>query len=325
MALFTIVLKIIIGSVLLIAGFVLSQNWFVRDPLFKIPFLGQTLIAFLSATIGIYIIPYLVKIGVKGLKAWLAAVIRSSVSHSVGSFMATQAGRIKEGRVRRHAEGESIRSISEKDPSGRRPQDDGRGGGVILDTSAIIDGRILPVIHLGFVNGEVVVPTFVLNELQSLADSSDDLKRAKGRRGLDLLEKLKKQIGKRFELIDMDVEGKDVDEKLLKMAKKLEAKVVTVDFNLNKTGRVSGVEILNVNDLANELRTPLIPGQKVEIKIIHEGKDRKQGVGYLPDGTMIVVEEAKDKIGEKIEVEVSRFLQTSAGKMVFARLQRLMP
>lgn len=300
-------------------GFLLSNSWlFNKEPLFKVPFLGQTLVAFLSAAVGLYLIPYLIKISIKGLKSWLSAVIRSSVSHSVGSFMATQAGRIKEARGQGLGASSKSHKESNRLSSNLLPLTSNHA--VILDTSAIIDGRIISVVKLGFMGGSVIVPTFVLNELQSLADSSDDMKRAKGRRGLDLLEELKKEIKERFVLSETEVEGRDVDEKLLKLAKKIKAKVVTVDFNLNKTGRVSGVEILNVNDLANELRTPLVPGQVVAIKIIHEGKDRQQGVGYLPDGTMIVVEEAKNRIGEKVEIEVSRFLQTSAGKMVFGKL-----
>lgn len=305
-------------------GFLVSHNlWFSHAPIFKVPYLGETLSAFLSVAIGLYLIPYFLLLAFRAVNRWLTAVIRSTVSHSIGSFMSTQAGRIKESRSKsresRITSQESRRGS--KDESGKFVIHDSLPiTPVLLDTSAIIDGRITAVIKLGFLSGQVIVPNFVLTELQTLADAGDDLKRARGRRGLDLLDELKKNLGERFVLSENGVTGRDVDEKLLKMAKKFRAKVVTVDFNLNKTGRVSGVEVLNVNDLANDLRTPLVPGDKVSLKIVHEGKDREQGVGYLPDGTMIVVEDSKSKIGEKVEVEVSRFLQTSAGKMVFAKL-----
>ena len=311
MSLSFIIFRIISGSGLLIAGFLLAHNMvFVSAPFFKVPFLGESLFAFIFGAIGLYLIPYLLLLTSKAINRWLSAIIRSSVSHSVGSFMAAQAGRLNRGD-----RGKRL-GASPTNPSPLTPSPS-----VLLDTSAIIDGRIMQVIKLGFLSGQVIVPNFVLSELQTLADAGDDLKRAKGRRGLDLLEALKKEMGERFVVSENgSAHGGDVDEKLLKMAKRYKAKVVTVDFNLNKTGRVSGVEVLNVNDLANELRTPLVPGDKLNIKIIHEGKDRQQGVGYLPDGTMIVVEDCKARVGEKVDVEVSRFLQTSAGKMVFGKL-----
>ena len=312
-----IIFKIVSGASLLVGGFVASHFWYFKAvPLWGVPFLGQTLTAFLTSAVGLYVVPYLLTNIIRALKRWLTAIISSSVSKAVGSFMASQAGRFKEGKVnRREALGHRDQRLMPNDlvPSPSAvPM-------VILDTSAIIDGRIVEIIKLGFLDSTVVVPRFVLSELQTLADSSDDLKRGKGRRGLELLESLKSQIAQRFSLVDEEVKGKDVDEKILRLAKKMAAKVATVDYNLNKTASVVGVEVLNVNDLANSIKTPLVPGDRATIKIVHEGKDSLQGVGYLEDGTMIVVEGGKDFLGQKIEVEVSRFLQTSAGKMIFAK------
>lgn len=190
---------------------------------------------------------------------------------------------------------------------------------LILDTSAIIDGRILDIAKVGFVNGLVLIPNFILLELQQVSDSRDNLKRARGRRGFEVISELKKTTGLKVEVWDKDTAGKAVDEKLLKLAKSLNGKVVTTDFNLNNLAAAHGVNVLNVNDLSNALKTKALPGEKLETKIVHIGKDQKQGVGYLEDGTMIVVEDGADLLGKTIDVEVSRLLQGSAGRMIFAK------
>jgi uncharacterized protein YacL len=190
---------------------------------------------------------------------------------------------------------------------------------LILDTSAIIDGRILEIAQTGFVNGLILVPNFVLLELQQVADSADNLKRARGRRGFEIIAELKKIRELKIEIWDKEAGGKAVDEKLLKLAKNLNGKVITTDFNLNRLSQAHGVAVLNVNDLANAVKTPALPGESLGLKIVHVGKDPKQGVGYLPDGTMIVVEDGAGFIGETIKVEVSRALQGSAGRMIFAK------
>lgn len=190
---------------------------------------------------------------------------------------------------------------------------------LILDTSAIIDGRILDIAQTGFINGLVLIPNFILLELQQVSDSSDNLKRARGRRGFEIISDLKKVSGVKVEVWEKDSGGKAVDEKLLKLAKSLHGKVVTVDFNLNRLSQAHGVAVLNVNDLANALKTITIPGEKMEIKIVHVGKDPKQGVGYLEDGTMIVIEDGAPNLGQSIKVEVSRVLQGSAGRMIFGK------
>lgn len=190
---------------------------------------------------------------------------------------------------------------------------------LILDTSAIIDGRILEIARANFLSGIIMVPNFVLLELQQVADSGDSLKRQRGRRGFEIIQELKKIRGVKVEIWDSEVAGKLVDEKLLKLAKSLNGKIITTDFNLNKLAEAHLVVVLNVNDLANALKTPALPGEKLELKIVHIGKDPSQGVGYLPDGTMIVVEDGGGNLGKEIKTEVSRVLQGSAGRMIFAK------
>lgn len=190
---------------------------------------------------------------------------------------------------------------------------------LILDTSAIIDGRILDIVKTGFISGLVLVPKFVLTELQQVADSADDLKRARGRRGFDILEELKKSKNIRFEVWDKEQNGKTVDDKLLNLSKNLQGRIITTDFNLNKVASVYNIYVLNVNDLANAVKTVSLPGEKLELKIMHLGKDKVQGVGYLADGTMVVISDAAEQIGQTIPVEVTKTIQTPAGRMIFGK------
>lgn len=191
---------------------------------------------------------------------------------------------------------------------------------LILDTSMIIDGRVLDIAKTGFISGLVLVPKFVLTELQQVADSSDDLKRQRGRKGFEVVEELKKLKTIRIEVWDKDQSGKTVDEKLMNLAKALNGKLLTTDFNLNKLATISNLSVLNINDLANALKTISLPGEKMEIKIVHLGKDKMQGVGYLNDGTMVVVSSGADKIGRTIKVEITKNIQTPAGRMIFAKV-----
>jgi uncharacterized protein YacL len=196
---------------------------------------------------------------------------------------------------------------------------------MLVDTSILIDGRILPVVNSGFIAGTLLVPEFVLGEVQHIADSDDSLRRAKGRRGLDVIQKLTHQ--KTNDLIvtklikDDVVEVKEVDHKLLALARQWKTKLITVDFNLAQLARAQGVKILNIQDLAQALKLSIIPGEELIIKITHEGKEREQGVGYLADGTMVVVENAKDKVGVEIQVVIAKVLHTPAGQLFFARLK----
>lgn len=193
---------------------------------------------------------------------------------------------------------------------------------LILDTSVIIDGRIADIFQTRFIDGRIVIPRFVLRELQQIADSQDGLKRNRGRRGLDVLNKIQKSTNLDVRIHEEDLpEIKDVDAKLVKLAKLLGAKVITNDFNLNKIAELQGVIVLNINDLAGALRPVVLPGEPMDIRITKEGKEHNQGVAYLDDGTMIVVDNARHLIGQEVTVIVTSVLQTSAGRMIFARLE----
>ncbi len=190
----------------------------------------------------------------------------------------------------------------------------------VLDTSVIIDGRIADIGETGFLDGTLAIPQFVLRELQMVADSSDSMKRNRGRRGLDVLQRIQKMPGLRVEIIEDDFPNvREVDLKLIELAKSRECKIVTNDFNLNKVAQLRGVEVLNINELANALKPVVLPGETMRVFILKEGKEYNQGVAYLDDGTMVVVDNARKMISRTIDVTVTSVLQTTAGKMIFGR------
>jgi uncharacterized protein YacL len=194
----------------------------------------------------------------------------------------------------------------------------------ILDTSVIIDGRIADICDTGFIEGTLVVPRFVLDELQYIADSSDSMKRSRGRRGLDILNRMQRSNGINIEVVDQDFPKlKGVDAKLVAMAKKMNARIITNDFNLNKVAELQGIKILNVNELANALKPVVLPGEIMTVKIIKEGKEPGQGVAYLDDGTMIIVDHAQKYQGSTVEVIVTSVLQTTAGRMIFSEMKEV--
>jgi uncharacterized protein YacL len=190
---------------------------------------------------------------------------------------------------------------------------------ILLDTSVIIDGRIADVARTGFIQATLLVPRFVLNELQHIADSQDPLRRNRGRRGLEILNRMQKEGHVPIRIVDMEVEGREVDEKLIALARRLRCPIMTNDYNLNRVAELQNVRVLNINELANAVRTILLPGETLTLPIIQEGKEPGQGVGYLEDGTMVVVEEGRRYIGREIPVVVTKVLQTAAGRMIFAR------
>lgn len=195
----------------------------------------------------------------------------------------------------------------------------------LLDTSVIIDGRILDVAKTGFLEGSLVLPRFVLLELQAVADSTDPARRTRGRRGLDVVNELQKIPGIHVEIVEFSLKHlrvESVDSGLTAMAQKLNAQILTTDYNLNKIAQIQGIRVLNVNDLANALKPMLLPGESIVIDVIREGKEPHQGVGYLDDGTMLVIEDGETYLGRRVEVVVTSMLQTSAGRMVFGRIRR---
>lgn len=189
-----------------------------------------------------------------------------------------------------------------------------------LDTNVIIDGRILDVFKTGFIEGDIVVPKFILLELQTISDSSDSLKRARGRRGLEILNTMQKEMNLNILETSYDNIRMEIDSKLMKAAKETGATIITNDYNLNKVATLQDIDVLNINELANSLKPIVLPGEQMKIAIMREGKEKEQGLAYLDDGTMVIVENARDRVGEIVNIEVSSVLQSVQGKMIFARI-----
>ena len=207
----------------------------------------------------------------------------------------------------------------------------GEGGGssswsnlnrnILLDTSVIIDGRVSDIARTGFLPGTLLIPRFVLNELQNIADSSDGMRRQRGRRGMEVLAELQKLPNVLVRISDINVDGvREVDDKLVVLGKQLKCPVLTNDYNLNRIAELQGVTVLNINELANAIKSVVLPGEALRINIMQEGKDHSQGVGYMEDGTMVVVENGKEYIGEYMDVNITKVLQTAAGRMIFGRV-----
>lgn len=196
---------------------------------------------------------------------------------------------------------------------------------LLVDTSVLIDGRIVPIVNSGFMSGTFIIPQFVLNEMQFIADSGDIIRRTKGRRGLDVVSKLRGQkVNNRVKIRIVEINAdqvKEVDHKLINLAKKWQVGVLTIDFNLAQLARAQGVKVYNINDLAQALKVALVPGEEIKIRISHPGKEREQGVGYLDDGTMIVVDNTKDKVGLEVIIVITKIHQTPAGQLFFAKLK----
>jgi uncharacterized protein YacL len=217
-----------------------------------------------------------------------------------------------------------FRSFS-KNNANREENNDTDGGmqdtrRILVDTSAIIDGRIADIARTGFIPGRLLIPRFVLNELQYVSDSADNLRRQRGRRGMEVLAELQKETAVPVTITDIDVEGvREVDERLVVLARQLSCPILTNDYNLNRVAELQGVSILNINELANAVKAILLPGESLDMKIIQEGKEYGQGVGYMEDGTMVVVEDGQRYIGNTINITVTKVLQTAAGRMIFAK------
>lgn len=209
----------------------------------------------------------------------------------------------------------SSRSSGDSAPSG---SDSSRA--ILMDTSVIIDGRVADIARTGFLQGELLIPRFVLNELQYIADSGDSLRRQRGRRGLEVLSTLQKDPAIAVRISDIDVEGTNaVDDKLVILARQMRSPVLTNDYNLNRVAEIQGVTILNINELANAVKAVYLPGENLTVRIIQEGREHGQGIGYLDDGTMVVVQDGNDFIGKELETVVTKVLQTAAGRMIFSK------
>jgi uncharacterized protein YacL len=210
-----------------------------------------------------------------------------------------------------------FKNMSNKMPARAKVESERR---VLVDTSAIIDGRISDIAKTGFLGATLVVPRFVLNELQFVSDSADSLRRQRGRRGLDVLSELQENKEVNVVISDIDVEGvREVDDRLVLLGRQMNAPILTNDYNLNRVAELQGVNVLNINDLANAVKVIILPGESLQIEVIQEGKEYNQGVGYLDDGTMVVIENGEPYLNKQIEVTVTKILQTSAGRMIFAK------
>src|SRR5256714_11198376 len=276
-----------------------------------ISFLIAIPLANLPGTWG-HILPFVGTVVCGGLGLALAVQRKSDMAHLFQTGFITR--RMRDRDEEREKEKERGKEHDKEQTSQVQPVTQ-----ILLDTSAIIDGRIADISQTGFVSGALVVPRFVLNELQRIADSADTMRRNRGRRGLDMLNRLQKEATVPIEITDTDVEDVvEVDGKLVKMARTLHCPIITNDFNLNRVAELQGVKVLNINELANAVKPVLLPGEDIFIKIMQDGKELGQVVGYLDDGTMIVVEGGRQYMGMTIEVTVTRVLQTVAGRMIFA-------
>jgi uncharacterized protein YacL len=247
------------------------------------------------------------------------AALRSSPL-ALFTFVMTTLGLVYSGIVLGSRKGEEFSLEELLLPLLQRPSE--TGNQKLLDTSVIIDGRIADLCDTGFIEGELIIPQFVLQELQHIADSADTLKRNRGRRGLDILQEVQKKTEIQVRITDQDFPKiREVDAKLVALARKLNAKIVTNDFNLNKVAELNGVQVLNINLLANAVKPVVLPGEIMQVHILREGKEQNQGVAYLDDGTMVVVDTARNHIGRNVEVSVTSVLQTTAGRMIFTQMK----
>lgn len=305
-------LRYFLRAVVTVAFFLIGLNFthkylFEAEPLFGIPYLGEVAIALLFAMFGYFIVPTYFII----IKDWIAEVVSRTYDKLVGDFWAQYMHRMEESREARKKE----QNKKKKAKMGEKVK-----GGILLDTSILIDGRILEVAKTGFLLAPIVIPKFVVDELHLLSDNKNDLKRRKGRRGLDMVNSLKKVCN--VVVPNSNAGSNGVDEGLVKLAKDYQLKIMTLDFNLNKVAKVSNIKVLNLNDLVEALKPNYIPGEQLKIEIVQRGKEPGQGVGYLPDGTMIVVDGGANRVGKVVDVTVAKLIQTSAGKMIFSELDK---
>ncbi|MFC0300723.1 PIN/TRAM domain-containing protein [Virgibacillus soli] len=298
-----------------IAGYIVNLLKWIEDALIRVP-VGDLFFGSIGLIIGL-VIAYLINITLQDINIKIISQIIPLFLMILLGYLGFQVG------FRRREE--FVHLLAKKDRDKKRSVDEEQAQTVvpkpkILDTSVIIDGRIADICQTSFLEGTIVIPQFVLGELQHIADSSDVLKRNRGRRGLDVLNRIQKELPIKVEIYEGDFEDvQEVDSKLIKLAKVMDGVLVTNDFNLNKVCDLQGVRVLNINDLANAVKPVVLPGEELMVQVIKDGKEQNQGIAYLDDGTMIVVEEGAHFIGKTIEVIITSVLQTSAGRMIFAK------
>lgn len=301
--------KVTLFSLFFITAFNAANTQFFNDnPIWGVRFLAEILIGLAAGVFGFHTVPIIwQKIGV-----WFEKIVTGVVTNIVSDFWSQQAKRMQDAK----------RSKQKQKKKEREKQTTERfKTATLLDTSVLIDGRVVDLVKTGFFEEELIVPQGVLDELHLISDSDDELKRKKGRRGLDILNELKKVTKVKVFKVFGDISKDDgVDKELLRLAKKYQGRLMTMDFNLNKVAKAGNVKVLNLNELATAIRHNAIPGEKIKIKIVQKGRGKNQGVGYLDDGTMVVVAGAKDKVDKKLAVTVTKVIQTEAGKMVFCEL-----
>src|SRR3989344_922756 len=297
--------RLISTLLLAIIGFNFGNSDFFNDfPLFGVRYFSQVLTTIIAILVGYYVIPEVLN----QIQYWFERLIVNTVVEVVSKFWELQSKKIQDQR--------RIKQKTKAD-SDRVKLDEALKTAVVLDTSVLIDGRILEIVKLNFLDAPLIVPQEVIDELHLLSDSKDNLKRQKGRRGLDTLKEVKKKSTIIIKPIKNGSKETGVDKLLVEFCKKTNTKMATLDFNLSKVATISSVKVLNINALANSIKTVLLPGEEVDIKVIHEGKEKQQGIGYLEDGTMLIIDEAKDKVGQQIKVTVTKVIQSSAGKIIF--------
>ncbi len=298
------IIRVSFAFIFFIFGFNFSRTTFFKEyPLFGVDYLAEILISVLAGLLGFYTIPLL---GVK-TKRWIEGQIHKTVNDIVYDFWSRQTGRINQAKK----EKQLLKTQNQQVLLLNAPALDG----VVVDTSVLIDGRLLSLVKSGFFDKNLLVLKSVITELQQVADSKDKLKRQRGRKGLDILRDLRKIT--KVTIPEFNSKEKEVDDAVTDFAKQNKLKLLTLDFNLMKVAEVKGVEVLNINVLVEALKTVVLPGEDLKVKILQKGKEKSQGIGYLDDGTMVVVENAKELVGEELDVRVIKIIQSPAGKMLF--------
>ena len=309
-----IITRILLGTAGAVIAVSIIHSALAATPFWKDNFLDEFLIVAPGFAFGFWIFPWLATSVLRWFVNLVTVTVQVTVARTMGSFLAAQSRLSAQRRLEQEAR-KIVRSNKDLAAKLLRTVPP-----VIVDTSAVIDGRFLEIVQAGFVPNLIILPRPVIDELQQLADSEDDLRRQKGRRGLDLMNQLRKDKKMKIQVWTEPIEGGEVDDKISNLASALKATVATVDYNLNKSLTLLNIPVLNVNELVNLVKTVILPGEILSLKIIQKGKEPRQGVGYLSDGTMIVVEEGESFLGKEASVKVSRLLQTPAGKMIFAKI-----